>query len=141
MAVTKTILKKTHQEAVVKVAGTADSATIDLAADLLPSGQALDGETQTVNITAVTWTGATGSLINISRGGANVLTLAGEAAAEFQFNESGFVDSVDNTGDITVTISGAEAQVYVILRKVGGYATKIETATFGAYDDETAVGS
>ena len=39
MAVTKTVLKKTHQEAVVKVAGTAAAATIDLGVDLLPAGQ------------------------------------------------------------------------------------------------------
>ena len=141
MAVAKTILKKTHQEACVKVAGTAASATIDLQTDILLSSQALDGATQTVNIVGVSWTGAVGSTITVARNGVTILTLAGEAAAEFDFNACGYVDSVENTSDIVVTIAGAEAQVYLVLRKVGGYASKIETATFGAHDDETAVGS
>jgi hypothetical protein len=54
---------------------------------------------------------------------------------------SGFVDNIENASDITVTIAGAEAQCYLVLRKVSGYATKVETAVFGAYDDQTQVGS
>jgi hypothetical protein len=47
----KTVLKKAHQEAVVKVAGTAASATISLASDLLHTNQVLiAGGTPTVNI-------------------------------------------------------------------------------------------
>lgn len=142
MAVTKTVLKKTHQEAVVKVAGTAAGATIDLAADLLPAGQALDGETQSVNIVGLQYSGLASSTITVTRNSVNIITLdaGGEGSIEFAAG-SGFVDTIENTSDITVTIGGAEAQAYLILRKVGGYATKIETAVFGAYDDETAVGS
>ena len=142
MAVTKTVLKKTHQEAIVKVAGTAAGATIDLAADLLPAGQALDGATQTVNIVGLQYSGLASSTITVTRNSVNIITLdaAGEGVIEFAAG-AGFVDSIENTSDITVTIGGAEAQAYLILRKVGGYATKIETAVFGAYDDETAVGS
>ena len=142
MAVTKTVLKKTHQEAVVKVAGTAASATIDLAADLLPAGQALDGATQTVNLVGLQYVGLASSTITITRNSVNILTLGAEGEGTIEFAAgAGFVDTIENTEDIVVTIAGAEAQAYLILRKVGGYATKIETATFGAYDDETAVGS
>jgi hypothetical protein len=54
---------------------------------------------------------------------------------------SGFVDNVENTSDIVVTIAGAEAQCYLTVRKASGYATKVEPATYGAYDDETRVGA
>lgn len=141
MAVRKVILRNTNQEAIVKIAGTAAAATIDLSADIVAASQALDGATQTVNITAVTWAGVAGSTISIARNSTNVLTLAGEAAAELQFNESGFVDTENNTSDIVVTIAGGEAQCYLILRKTGGYATKVETTVFGAYDNESQVGS
>ena len=141
MAVVKTILRNTAQEAIVKIAGTAAAATIDLQTDILAASQALDGATQTVNITALTWTGAVGSTITIARNGTTILTLAGEAAAELQFNEQGFVDTIENTSDISVTIAGGEAQCYLILRKASGYASKIETAQFGAYDNQSVVGS
>lgn len=141
MAVTKTILKNTNNETIIKIAGTAGSATIDLQTDCVAATQTTSGATQTVNITAVTWTGLTGSSITVARNSINVLSLAGEAAAELQFNEQGFVDTIENTSDLVVTIAGAEAQCYLILRKVSGYATKVETAVFGAYDNETVVGS
>lgn len=141
MTIAKTILKKTHQEVVAKFQGAGTSSiALDSATDMLPSSQALDGATQTVNVVGITWTGAVGSLITVSRNSLPVLTLPGEGAASFDFNAQGYVDTINNTYDIDVVISG-EAQVYLVLRKVGGYATKIEPATFGAHDDETAVGS
>jgi hypothetical protein len=142
MAVTKTVLKNTNQESVVKVAGTAAAATIDISADLLASTQALDGVTQTVNIVACKWCGLNNSTITITRNSVNILTLNGADAGDLDFSAGyGFVDSIENTSDVVVTVAGAEAQVYLTLRKVGGYATKVETAVFGAYDDQTAVGS
>jgi hypothetical protein len=142
MAVTKTVLKNTNQESVVKVAGTAAAATIDISADLLASTQALDGATQTVNIVACKWCGLNNSTITITRNSVNILTLNGADAGDLDFSAGyGFVDSTENTSDVVVTVAGAEAQVYLTLRKVGGYATKVETAVFGAYDDQTAVGS
>ena len=142
MTIAKTILKKTHQEVVAKFQGAGTSAiALDDATDMIAAGQALEvGGTPTVNIVAVTWTGAVGSSITISRNSIPVLTLPGEGAASFDFNSQGYVDTINNQDDIDVVISG-EAQLYLVLRKVAGYATKIETATFGALDDETAVGS
>jgi hypothetical protein len=142
MPVAKTVLKNTNQETIVKIAGTAAAATIDLSTDLLAGTQALNGATQTVNIAGVQWVGLPTSVITIARNAVNVLTLPGGGADYMEFAAgSGFVDTTQNTSDITVTISGAEAQCYLILRKVGGYATKVETATYGAYDDETRVGA
>lgn len=142
MAVTKTILKNTNQETIIKVSGTAAAATINLATDLLAATQALSGDTQTVNIAAVQWVGLSGAAITVTRNSINVLTLPGGGADYLEFAAgSGFVESTENTSDITVTIAGAEAQCYIVLRKAGGFATKVETAVFGAYDDQTQVGS
>jgi hypothetical protein len=142
MAVVKTVLKNTNQESVVKVAGTAAAATIDLSVDLLAGAQALDGATQRVNIAGVQWVGLPDATITITRNSVNILTLPGGGADYIEFAAgSGFVDNIENASDIVVTIAGAEAQCYLVLRKVSGYATKVETAVYGAYDDETRVGA
>jgi hypothetical protein len=142
MAVTKTILKNTNQESVVKIAGTAAASTIDLSVDLLAATQALDGGTQRVNIAGVQWVGLPNATITITRNSVNVLTLPGGGADYIEFAAgSGFVDNIENASDIVVTIAGAEAQCYLILRKASGYASKVETAVYGAYDNESAVGS
>jgi hypothetical protein len=142
MAVTKTILKNTNQESVVKIAGTAAATTIDLSVDLLAAAQSLDGATQRVNIAGVQWVGLANATITITRNSVNILTLPGGGADYVEFAAgSGFVDSIENDSDIVVTIAGAEAQCYLILRKVSGYASKVETAVYGAYDNESAVGS
>jgi hypothetical protein len=142
MAVVKTVLKKTHQEAVVKVAGTAASATISLANDLLPSTQALTvGGTPAVNIIGAHWTGAPTSTITVVRGGVTVLSITADQPTNFDFEGLGFVDTVGNTSDIVVTVAGADAAVYLQLRKIDGYSSKVESAQFGSHDDVTAVGS
>lgn len=141
MAVTKTILKNTHQSAVVKVGGTAGSATIDLQTDILAAGQALDGATQAANIVSVTTSGLLNSAITVTRNGVPVMAFSPENSGKIQLNESGFVDSQENTSDIVVTVSGAEAHIYLVIHKTSGYATKIETAQFSIYDDVNAVGS
>ena len=142
MAVRKTILKNTNQETIVKIAGTAAAATIDLSTDLVASSQALDGATQTVNIVGAKWHGLSGSTITVTRNSVNIMTLPGDAPHDIDMAAgSGFVDTEENTSDIVVTIAGAEAQCYLILRKTGGYATKVETAVYGAYYNESAVGS
>ena len=142
MAVTKTVLKNTNQESVVKVAGTAAAATIDLSVDLLASTQALDGATQTVNIVGLVWTGAADGIITITRNSVVITTLQANAAGMLYFDGQSMIpDTIQNTSDIVVTISGAQAECWIRLRKVGGFASKVETAVFGAYDDQTAVGS
>ena len=142
MAVTKTVLKNINQESVVKVAGTAAAATIDLSVDLLASTQALDGATQTVNIIGLVWTGATDGIITITRNNVVITTLQANAAGMLYFDGQSMIpDTIQNTSDIVVTISGAQAECWLRLRKVGGFATKVETAVFGSYDNETVVGS
>lgn len=142
MAITKTILKKTHQEAVVKVAGTDAAGTISLASDILAAGQALDGATQSANIVGVTWTGAADGIITITRNSVVVMTLQANAAGALEFGGQMMLpDSVGNTSDVVVTISGAQAECWLRLRKVGGYKTTIEPEQFGIYDNPAVAGS
>lgn len=141
MAVTKTIIKNTNQETIVKVGGTTGSATIGLATDCLATTQALDGATQTVDIVTAQSNGLLNSAITIVRNAVPIMAFAPENSGVFNFEGNGLRDTVQNTKDIVVTISGAEAHIYLTLRKVGGYATKVETAQFGSYDDNTVVGS
>lgn len=142
MPVTKTILKNTNNETIVKIAGTAASSTITLNSDCVASTQATSGATQTVNIVGFQFTGLASSTITIARNGTNITTVSAEGHDDVEFAAGmGFADTIQNTSDIVVTIAGAEAQLYLTLRKVGGYASKVETAVYGAYDDQTAVGS
>lgn len=142
MAVVKTVLKNTNQESIVKVAGTAAAATITLATDLLASTQALEGGTQTANIVGVTWTGAAGGIISIARNSVVVMTLQADAAGTLEFGGQSMVpDTIGSTNDIVVTVSGAQAECWLKIRKVGGYATKVEEVVYGAYDDPTRIGA
>jgi hypothetical protein len=50
-------------------------------------------------------------------------------------------DDTENASNIVVTISGGEAQLWLRLRKVDGYLSKIETPLFGEYDNTDVVGS
>jgi len=142
MAVTKTVMKNTNQETIVKVTGTAASATISLAVDCLASTQALTaGGTPTANIVGVMTTGLLTSSATITRNSVNVLSFAPENSVNFNFEGNGFVETTNNTSDVVLTIAGAEATVYVTLRKISGYSTKVEEATYGAYDDRSRVGA
>ena len=143
MAVVKSFLKLTETDCVVKVAGTAASATISLATDLLRSTEALTvGGTPTVIITTLTWTGESAGVISISRGGVVVFTLLGSTSG--QIDLSGQFTVADNTGatsDIVVTISGGQAELILRVAKTSGYSSKIETAQFSVYDNTSVVGS
>jgi hypothetical protein len=142
MAVTKTILRNVHQEAAVKVAGTVASATIDLSVDLLNTGLVLDGDTQAVNIVGVVWTGNTGGVITITRNDVTIMTLQAAAAGMLYFDGQTMVpESVENTSDIVVNISGAQAECWLKLRKVSGYKTTVEPEQFGHYDNPSVAGS
>lgn len=143
MAVTKTYLKKTHQEVIVKIAGTSGTQTISLADDLFPAtGQVIDGATQTVNITAVSWTGETASVATVTRNSVRVFTLPGGASiGQIEFNgQSMAAENTENTSDVVVAISGGQAEVWLKLHKISGYKTTIEPEQFGPYDNPLLAG-
>lgn len=136
----KTILRKTPHKCAVKVAGGAGTDTITLATDLLHTTEVVSG-TPTVNIIGLHWTGTSDGVAVIARNGTTIATLLGSTAGELLFNDAEFVDNVNNTNDIAVTITGAHMEVWMLVRKASGYSSKIETAQLGSYDNESVVGS
>lgn len=143
MALTKSILKMTETETVVKVAGAGGTATIDLQSDLVDVNQATSGGTQTVTITAVRWSGEATNLIAVDRNSTRVLTLPTEQADYIAFDGQELPpENTAATSDIVVTQTGTGyVELYLKLRKVSGYAPKVETAQFSVYDDTNTVGS
>lgn len=138
----KAILRKTEAKVAVKLYGATLNETVSLAVDCLASTEALTaGGTPTANIQAVTWTGTPGSVITITRNAVVILTVPVDAAGFFDFSDKEFSDNIENTSNIVVTSTGGIVQLYMILRKVTGYSSKIETAQFGSYDNTTLVGS
>lgn len=142
MAVTKTFIKVAENEAVIKVAGTAAGATISLATDLLGPSQVVNGATQTVDITGIVWSGAVGGVITVTRNSTVIATLQTDNGNFMDF--SGQVmppENTQNTKDIVVTMSVAQGECWIKVRKIGGYVSKIEIGNFGSYDDPTVTGS
>lgn len=141
MALTKSFLKITHQDCVAKVAGTGGPVTINLTTDLLPlSGQVVDGDTQTVNITGVSWTGSNDAEITITRNSVVVMTLPSTGSNYLDFDNSQMTPEITgNTYPLVVTVTGTQAEVWIRLKKVSGYRSTIEYSTYGAYDDSTII--
>ncbi len=139
----KSFLKVTHQDCVAKVAGTGGPVTINLTTDLLPAtGQVLDGATQTVNITGVSWTGTNDCVITVRRNSVIVMTLPSTGSNYLDFDNSQMVpENTHNTFPILVTIEGTQGEVWLRLKKVSGYKTTIEYASYGAYDNPDVAGS
>lgn len=123
MAISKTIIKLNHIEAVVKVvndvAGAASS-TIALATDLLKSNEDLDGRTPLVNLGAIECSCAINSEINITRGGA-VVTNMFENTEQFELPWT--ADPQNNSSDLVVNFTG-KGTVYLRLLKIQGYRPK-----------------
>jgi hypothetical protein len=143
MALTKSILRMTETEAVVKVAGAGGTATIDLQTDLVDNNQAVSGATQTVTITGIRWSGDASNTITIDRNSTRVLTLPTDAADYIAFDGQELPpENTAATNDIVITQVGTgNIELYLKLRKVSGYAPKVETAQFSVYDDTNTVGS
>lgn len=142
MAVTKTFMKKTHQTVDVRVAGTADAVTINLATDLLPTGQVLDGSTQKVSIIGVNWSGASGGLVTITRNNVVIMSLQTSSAGMLNFDGQQMnPENTEEASNIVVTISGAQAECWLRLRKTFGYKTTIEPEQFSIYDNPAVAGS
>ena len=142
MAMTITTLKNTNQETVIHFTSSlAESGTITIA-NLTASTQARNSDTPAVNIVKWQITGELASKVNVVRNSKIVITCAPENAPYAELNAWGIPLTNDNTSDIVIT-NGAAKDVsgILVLRKVAGWSTKVEHATFGAYDNPAAVGS
>ena len=142
MAVLFTKVRNTNQEVIVHF----DTVTTEdgtLALDTLGADtQSRNSDTPTVNIVKFISTGELGSGLRIVRGGKNIIACAPENAPVLDLNANGISDNTNNTDDIVVTNdTNKPITGYLVLRKIAGWSTKVETATYGAYDDESAVGA
>ena len=140
---TFTTVKNTNQETVIHfTSSAAESGTITLNT-LTASTQALTvGGTPTVNIVKFSVMGELASKITINRNSKIVIACAPENAPYMEANAWGIPITNDNTSDIVITNASAkDVSGFLVLRKVAGWSTKVETAVYGAYDDQTAVGS
>jgi hypothetical protein len=142
MAMTFTTVKNTNQETVIHfTSSAAESGTITIA-NLTASTQARNSDTPKVDIVKFICTGELGSKISVIRNSKIVIACAPENEAVIEFNSWGIPVNNDDTNDIVVT-NGAAKDVsgWLVLRKIEGWSTKVENATYGAYDDPTRVGA
>ena len=135
----KNILRLDEKKAVVKLTGSGVSTTetVTLATDLLSTTQSVSG-TPKVNILGFMWLGAAAATITITRNGTTIATIS-DSSGQMDFMTGEFVENINNTSDIVVTIAGT-AQIWMTLRKDSGYASKIETPEFSVYDNTNQVG-
>jgi hypothetical protein len=145
MAVLTYIIKNTNQETVIKVDAVANASGTVTLTDLTASTQALTvGGTPKVNIVKAIFTGELGSAIRITRNGENILACAPENAPVLDLNSNGITENRQNDKNIVIIKEGTDnvpVTGYLVLRKVDGWSTKVETAQFGIYDDQSVVGS
>lgn len=142
MAMTLTTVKNTNHETVIHFASSAaETGTITLA-NLTAATQARNSDAPQVNIAKFMCTGELGSKVTISRNSKIVIVTSPENDMNVEFNALGIPVNNDNTFDIAI-VNGAAKDVsgWLVLHKIRGWSSKIETATFGSYDNESAVGS
>ena len=118
MAITKTILKKVRQQAIVKLVGDGSS-TIDIKNDLKLADETLDSANVRVNINSIYFNTETGP-ITLSRNGANVYVLFGSDNWFFT-QATGFSDTQNNTSNVTITIPSSGGTVILGLTKESGF--------------------
>jgi hypothetical protein len=142
MAVLFTTVRNTNQETIIHFdTVAAESGTITIA-NLTAGSQARNSDTPAVNIVRFISTGELGSGLRIVRNGKNIIACAPENAPILDLTQYGITDSTNNTYDIVVTNDVAKPVTgYITLRKIAGWSTKVEDATYGAYDDPTRVGA
>lgn len=142
MAVVFTTVKNNNQETVIHFeSSAAETGTISIA-DLTAGTQARNSDAPKVDIVKFICTGELGSHVKIQRNSKTVIACAPENEAVIEFNSWGIPVTNDNTSDIVVNNAVAKAVTgWIVLRKQAGWSTKVEEATYGAYDDATRVGA
>lgn len=132
---TKTIMKLTEGVAIVKISGSGSS-TITLNTDLLSPTQIIQG-TPTVGIGQIQW--SLRGTADITRNSVNVFELQNDSGWFDLNGNGGMLDATQGTSDIVVNITTG-GTVFLTLRKLSGYRSKIEPYAYGPNDDPTQVG-
>jgi hypothetical protein len=110
---------------------------------LAASTQSRNSDTPKVNIVRFVCSGVDGSAVTVTRNGKYIIACAPENAPFLDLTSMGISDNTQNDQNITIsqTVASKPITGYITLRKIQGWSTKVETVTYGAYDDETAVGA
>jgi hypothetical protein len=143
MAINFTTIKNTNQEIVIhfESPATIQNGTITIA-DLAAASQARNSDTPKVNIVRFVATGEVGSAVIVQRDGKTVIVCAPENAPFLDLPSMGISENQKNGDDIVIQNQVAKQVTgYITLRKIQGWSTKVETATYGAYDDTSRVGA
>lgn len=143
MAVNFTTIKNTELETIIhfESPATIQNGTITIA-DLTAATQVRNSDTPKVNIVRLVATGEDGSTLLIQRNGKTILVCAPENAPMLDLPSFGISDNQQNDKDIVLDNQTAkQISGYITLRKVQGWSSKVENATFGSYDNKTTVGS
>ena len=122
MAITKTILKKQRQQAVIQLVGDG-TANVDLDADLTMADETFKGYSNcNVNITSVVYSvpESTGGLSSIKRDGSNILLFYSNDNWAFS-QQFGYVLNQNNTANISITIPSPGGTVLLGVSKTAGY--------------------
>ena len=135
MAITKTVLAKDNRKAIVRVTATsAGNATIDIDSDLKLTNETITSSALKVAIQKIEYSCQAAKDITVVRNSVLVATVhPGAPKIETSIQDEG-------DQDIVVTFSG-KGMILLHLSKMGGFNDPVETPEFGAYDDQTAVGS
>ena len=135
MAIVKTVLAKDNRKAIVRVTATsAGNVTIDIDGDLKLTNETITSSALKVAIQKIEYSCQAAQDITVVRNSVLVATVAPGAPKI----ETSIQDEGDQ--DIVVTFSG-KGMILLHLSKMGGFNDPVETPEFGAYDDQTAVGS
>jgi hypothetical protein len=142
MAMVLTTLKNNNQETVIHFASSAAESGTIVIEDLAAATQARNTDDPVVDIVKWSVVGELDSKVTISRDGKLVIACAPENAPYLEVNSWGIPLNIENDKDIVITNASAkDVTGILILRKQAGWATKVEEATYGAYDDVTRVGA
>ena len=135
MAIVKTVLAKDNRKAIVRVTATsAGNATIDIDSDLKLTNETITSSALKVAIQKIEYSCQAAQDITVVRNSVLVATVhPGAPKIETSIQDEG-------NSDIVVTFSG-KGMILLHLSKMGGFNDPVETPEFGAYDDQTAVGS
>ena len=136
MAITKTVLAKDNRKAIVRVTATGsnENVTIDIDSDLKLTNETITSSALKVAIQKIEYSCEAAKDITVVRNSVLVATVhPGAPKIETSIQDEG-------DQDIVVTFSG-KGMILLHLSKMGGFNDPVETPEFGAYDDQTAVGS
>jgi hypothetical protein len=135
MAITKTILRKSHTDVIVRFVATApaDEGTITVA-ECLDTNETKDATVQ-LNLHRALFSTLADASIDVVRNSVTVAKFFGVGELD-----NNWVITDQGNEDVTVTF-GAAGMIIVHIKKASGFNSPHETAIYGSYDDPTAVGS